>query len=162
MPELILFIGLQATGKSTFFKSNFADSHQWISKDHFPNRKKREQHQRKLVEEALQAGQDVVVDNTNPRAEDREPLIAIGKQHNATIKGYYFASRPKESIVRNAQRTGKARVPDVAIYATIKKLQQPSYDEGFDELYYVKIAPSGQANEDVPVPLQFDITKWHS
>ena len=33
---------------------------------------------------------------------------------------------------RNAGREGKAKVPSVAIYATRKKLQPPSYAEDFD------------------------------
>jgi hypothetical protein len=35
------------------------------------------------------------------------------------------------------------RVPDVAIYATRKKLALPSYAEGFDMLYVVRIAGHG-------------------
>jgi hypothetical protein len=34
-------------------------------------------------------------------------------------------------------------VPDVAIYATSKKLEPPSYAEGFDTLYDVRIADNG-------------------
>ena len=39
---------------------------------------------------------------------------------------------------RNALREGIARVPEKAIAATSNKLEIPSYDEGFDELYFVK------------------------
>jgi hypothetical protein len=31
-------------------------------------------------------------------------------------------------------------VPDVAIYATIKKLVRPTYAEGFHQLFYVRFA----------------------
>ena len=47
-------------------------------------------------------------------------------------------SRLKECIARNELREGKARVPAKAIAATSNKLQMPSYEEGFDELYYVQ------------------------
>jgi hypothetical protein len=30
-------------------------------------------------------------------------------------------------------------VPDVAVYATAKKLERPAYREGFDELFSVRI-----------------------
>ena len=30
-------------------------------------------------------------------------------------------------------------MPDVAIFATIKKLQRPTHNEGFDQLFYVRI-----------------------
>ncbi len=43
---------------------------------------------------------------------------------------------------RNEMREGKARVPDVAIYATAKKLVAPSIEEGFDELLCVRLNDS--------------------
>ena len=48
-----------------------------------------------------------------------------------------------DSLERNREREGRARVPDVAIYATRKKLAPPSYAEGFDMLYVVRIAGHG-------------------
>ena len=47
-------------------------------------------------------------------------------------------SKIKDCMQRNAQREGAARVPEKAIAATSNKLEIPSYDEGFDELYFVK------------------------
>jgi hypothetical protein len=38
---------------------------------------------------------------------------------------------------RNEERY--ERVPDVAILSTAKKLERPTFDEGFDELWYVRI-----------------------
>ena len=31
--QLVILIGLQASGKSTFYRTRFADTHTWISKD---------------------------------------------------------------------------------------------------------------------------------
>ena len=93
-----------------------------------------------MVEEALQAGQWVVVDNTNPTPLDREQLIRLGHEYDAEVIGYYFEARVRESLERNRTRSEKARVPDVAIYVTAKKLVPPSYAEGFDTLYDVRIA----------------------
>ena len=39
--------------------------------------------------------------------------------------------------MRNRQREGKGRVPDVAIFTTRKKLVPPTLDEGFDEVRVV-------------------------
>jgi hypothetical protein len=44
---------------------------------------------------------------------------------------------------RNRQRTGKALVPDVGVFSTLKKLERPTYAEGFDRLYYVQIGTAG-------------------
>lgn len=137
--QLVIFIGLQASGKSTFFRTYFADTHEHISKDLMRNNKNKERRQKQLIEIAFQAGRSVVVDNTNPTIETRLPLIEIGRVYNAEIIGYYFASKIELCLVRNSQRHGKARVPDIGIYATLKKLVRPSYEEGFDRLFYVEI-----------------------
>jgi predicted kinase len=137
--ELVIFIGLQASGKSTFFRGRFAATHELISKDLFPNNRNRNRRQEELIEAALSAGRPVVVDNTNPTVEDRRTLVRQGREHGAKIVGYYFESTARECIERNRLRAGKAKVPDVAIYAAAKKLVDPSYSECFDELFRVRL-----------------------
>jgi predicted kinase len=144
--ELVIFIGLQASGKSTFFNSRLAATHEHISKDLLRNNKNRAKRQMHLIETALQSGRDIVVDNTNPTVEDRAELIQIACQYGAQIVGYYFESQVSHCLKRNRQRQGKAQVPDVAIYATIKKLARPSYAEGFHKLFYVRMAGNWDFN----------------
>ena len=148
--ELIILMGLQASGKSTFYRSHFAAMHAYVSKDLLRNNKKPGRRQMQLVEEALQAGQSVVVDNTNPTPEVREPLIRLGHEYGAEVIGCYFESETRSSLERNKTRSGKARVPNVAIYTTAKKLIRPSYTEGFDKLYDVRIV------DDVG----FEVREW--
>lgn len=138
--ELVIFIGLQASGKSTFFRKYFAATHEHVSKDLMRNNKKPARRQAQLIEAALEVGCSIVVDNTNPRVEDRTPLIELGNLYGARIVGYYFESKVSECRDRNQQRSGKAKVPDIAIYATIKKLVPPTYAEGFHQLFYVRMA----------------------
>ena len=148
--ELIIFMGLQASGKSTFYRSHFAATHAYVSKDLLRNNKKPGSRQMQLVEEALMAGQSVVIDNTNPTPGEREPLIRLGHAYGAQVTGYYFASAVRSSLERNKTRSGKARVPDVAIYVTAKKLVRPTYAEGFDKLYDVCIADDSN----------FEVREW--
>lgn len=96
-----------------------------------------------LIEQALEQQHSVVVDNTNSTIETRRPLIESGHLYGAKVSGYFFKSDVSQCIERNQQRSGKAKVPLVAIYATAKKLQQPTYAEGFDALYTVEIADNG-------------------
>ena len=140
--ELVIFIGLQASGKSTFFRERFAETHEHVSKDLFRNNKNANRRQAQLIEDALGAGRSVVVDNTNPTPEDRRALIRLGGEYGARIVGYYFDASLHECLRRNEAREGKARVPDVAIYATAKKLVPPSTEEGFDELLRVQMNDS--------------------
>jgi len=138
--ELVVFVGLQASGKSTFFRERFAATHEHVSKDRFPNNKNRSRRQAQLIEAALSAGSPVVVDNTNPTLEDRRAIVELGREHGTRIVGYYFESEVRLCVERNRRREGKARVPDVAIFATAKRLVPPSYSEGFDELFRVRMA----------------------
>ena len=50
---------------------------------------------------------------------------------------YYFQSSLEQALIWNAQREGKAKIPEIGIKGTYRKLELPSLDEGFDELYYV-------------------------
>jgi predicted kinase len=149
-PELIVFIGLQGAGKSSFYYARFAGTHELVSKDRFPNNRNPARRQRQLIEEHLGAGRSVVVDNTNPTVEDRAELIALVRSCGATIIGYSFESRLADCLERNRQRAGKARVPDIALYATRKRLCWPSLAEGFDQLFYVRLLGEGR----------FEILEW--
>jgi predicted kinase len=140
--ELVVFAGLQASGKSAFFRERFAATHEHVSKDLFRNNKDPNRRQAQLIEAALRAGSSVVVDNTNPTVEDRRALIELGRRFGARIVGHYFDSTVRQCTERNRLRAGKARVPDVAIYATAKKLVPPSYSEGFDRLFRVRLIDS--------------------
>ena len=141
--ELVLFIGLQGSGKSSFYRERLAATHVLVSKDLWPNARKREARQRRLIAQALAQGRSVVVDNTNPCVEDREPLIAIGREHGARVVGYAFESDLEACLARNGGRVGRARVEDKAIHITSRKLRWPSLAEGFDELFHVRLDPEG-------------------
>lgn len=148
--ELCIFVGIQASGKSTFFRTHFAATHVHVSKDTLRSSKTMNKTARQmlLVEQALQAGQSVVVDNTNPTKEDREPLIVLGHRYGAQVTGYFFQSTVQEARQRNSTRVGKARVPDAALYITASRLVMPTYEEGFDALWCVSIAGDGRFHVD--------------
>ncbi len=148
--EVAVFVGLQASGKSTFYRSRLSSTHALVSKDLLRNNRNRERRQRQLVAEALERGRSVVVDNTNPAARDRAPLVEIGRRHGARIVCYYFASRIDECRARNADREGRARVPAAALLSTARRLELPTAGEGFDDVYYVTIAGDGE----------FDVEPW--
>ncbi|HEU0002930.1 MAG TPA: ATP-binding protein [Ktedonobacteraceae bacterium] len=136
--ELIMMIGLQASGKSTFARSRFGATYQYVSRDLLRNNGNPSRRQKQLIEAALQQGLSVVVDNTNPTIEVRKEIVDLARLYDAEITGYYFEAQLKQCLERNRAREGKARVPDVAIFATLKKLTRPSYAEGFTKLFYVE------------------------
>lgn len=95
--------------------------------------------QEQLIDACLAAGRSVVVDNTNPRAADRLPIITAARRHGAQVAGYFFPTDARDALRRNRAREGRAQVPAVAIFAARKRLEAPTYDEGFDHLYIVSV-----------------------
>jgi len=149
--ELVILIGLPASGKSTFYRRRFAATHVHVSRDALGRGRDPKARQRALVSEALRRGASVVVDNTNAGVADRAELIALGRALGARVVGYAFESDPRAAVARNRAREGAARVPDVAIYVTARRLAPPRYAEGFDALYRVRIAADGDF-EVTPAP----------
>ena len=141
-PELIIFVGLQASGKSTYYQANFAATHVHVSKDLMKAPRNKDARQLEMIEEALSQGRSVVVDNTNPTPAARAPLIAAGKRHRARVLAYYFETTVKDAVARNRRREGKARVPDVALFVSAKKMVPPGIEEGFDEVRVIAPIPS--------------------
>jgi predicted kinase len=137
--EAVIFIGLQATGKSSFYLARFFHSHIRINLDMLKTRRREEL----LLHACLAMQQSFVVDNTNPTAEERARYIPPARAAGFRIAGYYFESSLGDAIRRNSTRAPEAQVPVKAIGATRKKLQLPTPGEGFDALYTVRIAPAG-------------------
>ena len=77
----------------------------------------------------------MLIIRTQPRRIAR--YIPIAKEHGYRVIGYFMQSRLQECIARNNLRDGKERIPAKAIAMTSNRLQLPSFDEGFDELYFV-------------------------
>ena len=133
--QLIIFVGGQASGKSTFFKQYFADTHIRINLDMLKTR-----HREKLIFEAcLNAKQKCVIDNTNPTLDDRKRYVDLAKQAGFEIVCYYFHSDLKNALKRNSEREGKACIPEIGVRATYKKIKIPQLSEGFEIIYQVKI-----------------------
>jgi predicted kinase len=141
--DLVVLSGLQGSGKSTFFQARFAATHAHVSRDLFPNARDPARRQRELVEEAARAGRPVVVDNTNARREDRAALVALGRALGLRPVLYWFPPDVRASLARNAGRTGRARVPAVAVHATAKRLAAPDPTEGFAAVFEVRATPDG-------------------
>lgn len=133
--EGIIFVGIQASGKSTFYRQVFFGSHVRLSLDMLKTRKR----ESILMKACIDARQALVVDNTNPGKRDRKLYIHILQENNFSIKGYYFQSGIHDCLARNQRRPGKENIPEVGIRGTYNKLELPCYEEGFDELFYVSI-----------------------
>jgi len=132
--EMILFIGGQAAGKSTFYQQHFRDTHLRINLDMLRTRHR----EAILLEACLRMKQPFVVDNTNPTPEDRQRYIPLARAAGFRVVGYYFAIRLEIVLRRNARRERRQLIPEKGVLATYRRLQRPAWSEGFDALHYVR------------------------
>jgi hypothetical protein len=138
--EAVILVGIQASGKSAFYKERFFDSHIRVNLDMLRTRHR----EKLLVEACLAAKQSFVVDNTNPTREDRRRYMGPARAAGFRIVGYYFQSRIEECKLRNEMRPAGQVVPLPGLLGTHGKMELPSLDEGFDELHYVRIGADGK------------------
>jgi len=138
--ESVLLIGLQACGKSTFCRERYFHTHIRINLDMLKTRHR----ERRLLETCIQTRQRFVVDNTNPRREDRQRYIVPARKAGFTVIGFHFQSPLADAIERNRLRPETERIPEKGLRGTYAQLETPTLDEGFDALYCVELRrPSG-------------------
>jgi predicted kinase len=138
--EAVIFIGLQASGKTTFYRERFFETHLRLSLDMLHTRRRL----MRLLETCIETRQPFVLDNTNATAAERAPYIEAARAGGFRVTGYYFRSTVADCLRRNQQREETRRVPPKGIFGTLKRLQPPAYAEGFDELHVVRINDEGE------------------
>lgn len=142
--QAIIFIGIQASGKSTFYKDMLAcHGYVHVNLDTLHTRN----NENNAISECYDKDRSFVIDNTNPEKNDRARYIPDAKSHGYEVIGVFFQSILKDCIARNEKR--ERQVPSHAIPCIQNKLQMPEYSEGFDKIYFVRITDKG-----------FEITDW--
>jgi|GEM_PF-1439050 predicted kinase len=135
--EIIVMVGLPGSGKSSYMKEHFEDTHIRINLDMLKTRNKENQ----FIVACLHMKHSMVIDNTNITIEERKKYIDYAKQYNVPIKAVYIARDVKTCISQN--KTRSKSVPDIVIYTKNKKLKIPTINEGFDEVIVVpEITPA--------------------
>ena len=137
--EAVILVGVQGAGKSTFYRQRFFDTHVRINLDMLKTRAREAQ----LLTACLNAGQSFVVDNTNPRKSDRAPYISAAHANGFRAVAYFLDVPLRDAMQRNNQRKLKQKIPAVAVAGTHKKIERPARDEGFDQVFTVRVAENG-------------------
>ncbi|MGY2085427.1 AAA family ATPase [Blastococcus sp. SYSU DS0539] len=135
-----MLAGLQGSGKTTWTARTLAGTHAVVSKDHWPNARRREARQQRVVAELLAEGRSVVVDNTHPSPAERAPLVALARAAGVPVRAVWLDTPLEVCLARNAAREGRARVPLPGLLGTRARFVPPSTEEGFDR---VDVVPGG-------------------
>ena len=126
--EVVMMIGIAGSGKTTLCQKLFPQ-HIRISLDEI-GRKKGRKREYKIIEQHLQKGNSIVVDDTNLTQYVRRAVILRAKKYGSRITAV-FLDYPMDRIrAQNFNR--KRKVPGHVLERMRNELEPPSYDEGFD------------------------------
>ncbi len=130
MAEAIIFIGLQGSGKTTYFLNRLAATHAHVSRDV----QQTAQREMAFLRECLRAQRSFVVDNTNGTRAARAPYIREARAAGFHVVAYFFDTPVRTAIGRNNYRKDKKPIPVPAILRTAKHLEPPSLEEGIEQI----------------------------
>lgn len=151
--ELVMFVGIPASGKSTESAKYREKGYLVLSSDEiraaltggrpveeFPDSEMRRIHSqvfetiRKRTANALRQGQSVLVDATNLSRKRRISFLEQFRSFSCPKKCVLFIAPPELCMARNRKRTGAALVPESGMYKMLCNFECPNYWEGWDEI----------------------------
>lgn len=140
--ELLILIGPQASGKSTLCK--MFPSYVRVNRDTLKNKAKC----LTATAEAIKAGKSVIIDNTNPDVESREPYITLARAANYHVR---FININVDKVMAThldemrVELSGVKPMPAIAFNIFFKKNREsPPTPEECDELVQWHWQPNGE------------------
>ena len=150
MCKMYMVIGAPGCGKSTYIQNHLKENEIVISRDkirfgmlkdtdeYFSKEKEVYNEFIKQIDAAIAADATFYVDQTSLNAAARNKLFSRLKKKPDKVIGIYFTTSLDTILQRNAQRTGRALVPEDAVINMFNSLTKPTLEEGFDEILDVE------------------------
>ncbi|MES1908731.1 MAG: hypothetical protein MHM6MM_001607 [Cercozoa sp. M6MM] len=136
--EMVLIVAAPASGKSSFVRRRFPEHVRANNDDQGTSECKR------IVKQALSDGANIVIDNTNGRANARKYWIQLAKKHGYTVRCVWITTSKPLSMHLTLLRESmglRNRLPPVALHSYHKYFDEPSLEEGFHSLQKLNFAP---------------------
>ena len=125
--EMVMMVGIAASGKTTWCKMALP-RHVRISLDEIRNSDRKIED--RMIEDELQKGSNIVIDDTNLTAKIRQRHIAVARRYGATVNVVFL-----DVDIQKAHKQNAMRDKDVQHYVPDKhkrQLERPSKNEGID------------------------------
>lgn len=142
--EVVLLVGIPASGKSSFYQRRFSATHVRINRDMLRSKAR----ERSLFQWCIDHCQSCVIDDTNTTREVRAEWIGPTLAAGYPVTCYFMQSRILECLERNRGRTGDACIPDAGVRDHHARLELPSLDEGLGALRFVRMVEHDFEVED--------------
>lgn len=141
--EVIIMVGIQGSGKSLLSKwiqqQNAFMMYDIISRDVEGTMKKCLNKMEKLI----QAGHNIIIDNTNPTMKSRKPYIELAKKYGYDVKIINFTrvcddyNMAQHNNYYRHLNFGSPLIPNVALYKFLKEYEEPDYKEDVDDIIFI-------------------------
>ena len=150
MSKMYVVIGAPGCGKSTYIQNHLKENEIVISRDkirfsllkdtdeYFSKEKEVYNEFIKQIDAAIASDATFYVDQTSLNAAARNKLFSRLKKKPDKVIGIYFTTSLDTILQRNAQRTGRALVPEDAVINMFNSLTKPTLEEGFNEILEVE------------------------
>ena len=87
---------------------------------------------------AIERGETFYVDQTSLNRASRNKLFSRLKVKPTYTTAIYLKSSLDKILKQNAQRTGRALVPEDAVINMFNSIEEPKLEEGFDEIWTIE------------------------
>lgn len=148
--EMIIFCGSPGSGKSTFWK-NYLPTYSRVNRDTLKTKEKCY----KVAEEEIKKGNSVVIDNTNPKVEDRKYFSDLAKKYGYTVRCFYF-NTDKDTcfhndymrVVNDKREHLSGKAGSIPIHSWFKNHEVPKVEEGFTEVKRINFIAKFNDDDD--------------
>lgn len=150
MSIMYLMIGAPGSGKSYYIKQHLKPGEIVISRDkirfemledkdeYFSKEKEVYNEFIKQIDKAIAADATFYVDQTSLNRAARNKLFSRLKYKPNKIIAVHINTPLDRILTQNAQRTGRAFVPESAVINMYNAIEKPKKEEGFTEIWEVK------------------------
>ncbi|XP_042876293.1 uncharacterized protein F21D5.5-like [Penaeus japonicus] len=147
--EVVILVGYPGAGKSYLAEKHFAPLGYVVA-----NRDTVGTWQKcvAIMEKSVQEGKHVVIDNTNPDIESRKRYVLAAKKLNIPVRCFVLSASKDHSRHNNKFReflgADHSKVSDMIYHSYSSKYEDPSLDEGFEDIVQVNFVPKFRTKEE--------------